>query len=969
MIWLTIRVAVTDQVLRILFQTFLLFCASCSVFAIGQPRYVDFFPRPDSFRLVVTKAAPVLVDSQDYPGALRVAVDLQTDILRVTGTKPPLITDGSAKAADVVLIGTLGKNRMIDDLVAAGKLQIGSISGHWEAYTIQIVTDPFPGVKRALIIAGSDKRGTIYGAYDLSEQIGVSPWYWWADVPTAKHTELFVRRDTKVYDEPKIKYRGIFINDEAPALTGWVKEKYGDYNHQFYAKVFELILRMKGNFLWPAMWGSAFNDDDPLNAKLADEYGIVMSTSHHEPMMRAQQEWKRYGKGDWNYEGNADFLRSFWAQGVRRGKDFERIITLGMRGDGDAPMSREANTALLERIVSDQRKIISENVNPDVTKVPQVWALYKEVQEYYEKGMRVPDDVTLLWSDDNWGNVRRLPTTEERNRSGGAGVYYHIEYVGAPRSYKWLNTVPISKIREQMNLAYEYGARQIWIENVGDIKPLEFPAEFFLSYAWNPTRWTAENPDEFTRLWAEREFGKEHAAEIADIVSKYTRYNGRRKPELLEPNTYSLVNYQEAETVVADYRRIADAADRIYKLLPPDKRDAFFQLVLYPVKACANLNELYVTVGKNHLYAVQGRASTNDLANKARELFRVDEQLSRYYNQTMAAGKWNHMMDQTHIGYTFWNEPVRNAMPGVQEIQIPVKSEMAVAVEGSEASYPGSLLEGGARPPNFALPPENVYDKGPHYFEIFNRGQEPFRFSIQTVEPWLRVSDASGTVAKDQRIWVRVDWEKVPMGTIRGTIAISGPDNRKVTITVPVLNPSVPKPDSVRGFVENDGYVSIEASHFTNAAAPDGFKWQVLPDFGRTLAGVTVSPVMGMIPANSMRLEYEVYLSKGGAASVDAYFAPTQNFQPGEGLRYAISFDDEPPQVVNFHAGYNRAQWEASVRDSIRILTSKHNLSGPGYHTLKFWAIDPGLVIEKFVVNLGDVKPSYLGPTQSFFRH
>ena len=940
-----------------------------SVYSIGQPRYVEFTPQPDSFRLAALRAvAPILVDSQNFPGVARAAKDLQADIARVTGIQPRLVLNDPLNATDVVIIGTLGKDRQIDNLVRTGKLNVEALRGHWEAYAIQVITDPFPGVKRALVIAGSDKRGTTYGIYDLSEQIGVSPWYWWADVPVSKHPQLFVRGDTKVYEEPKIKYRGIFINDEAPALTGWVKEKYGDYNHQFYAKVFELILRMKGNFLWPAMWGSAFNDDDTLNAKLADEYGIVMSTSHHEPMIRAQQEWKRYGKGDWNYETNGEFLRSFWADGVRRGKDFERIITLGMRGDGDAPMSREANTALLERIVADQRKIISENVNQDVTKVPQVWALYKEVQEYYEKGMRVPDDVTLLWSDDNWGNIRRLPTAEERSRSGGAGVYYHIEYVGAPRSYKWLNTVPISKIREQMHLAYEYGARQIWIENVGDIKPLEFPAEFFLSYAWNPERWTAENLGEYTRLWATREFGKEHAAEIAAIVSKYTKYNGRRKPELLEPNTYSLANYQEAETVVADYQKTADQADKIYKLLPPERRDAFFQLVLYPVKACANLNELYLTVGRNRLYAVQGRASTNDLANKARELFRVDEQLSRNYNQTMAGGKWNHMMDQTHIGYTFWNEPVRNAMPGVQEIQIPAKSEMAVTVEGSEASYPGSLLEGGVRPPNFALPSQNVYDKQPRYFEIFNRGMAPFKFNVQITEPWLRVSPSSGTVTKEQRIWVSADWAKVPAGTSRGTLLVTGPDNRKVTIAVPIINPSEPKTEDLHGFVETDGYVSIEAEHFTDAVAPKGFQWQILPDFGRTLSGVTGMLATGQIPAKSMRLEYRMYLSKSGPVSVDAYFAPTQNFQPGEGLRYAMSFDDEQPQVVNFHAGYERAQWEASVRDSVRILTSKHNLTGAGYHTLKFWAIDPGLVIEKFVVNLGGAKPSYLGPPESFFR-
>ena len=245
---------------------------------------------------------------------------------------------------------------------------------------------------------------------------------------------------------------------------------------------------MRANFLWPAMWGNAFNDDDAVNPLLANEYGIVVGTSHHEPMMRAHDEWRRYGSGPWNYATNAEALRTFWTGGVRRTAAFENIITLAMRGDGDEPMSREANVALLERIVADQRAIIAQELKRDVTTVPQVWALYKEVQEYYEKGMRVPDDVTLLWSDDNWGNIRRLPTAEERNRSGGSGVYYHFDYVGGPRSYKWLNTIPIAKIWEQMNLAYRYGANRIWIVNVGDIKPMEFPIQFFMDYAWNPER-------------------------------------------------------------------------------------------------------------------------------------------------------------------------------------------------------------------------------------------------------------------------------------------------------------------------------------------------------------------------------------------------------------------------------------------------------------------------------------------------
>jgi hypothetical protein len=474
------------------------------IYSLGQIRYVEFIAVPGSMHLVESKvAAPILVDSQDHPGVRRAASGLQADIERVTTIKPEVITDSPVQSADVVIVGTLGKNRRIDELARKGKLEVAVIRDRWECSLIQVVTEPWPGVKRALVIAGSDKRGTIYGIYDVSEQIGVSPWYWWADVPAKRRADLFIRPGRYLQGEPAVKYRGIFLNDEAPALTGWVGEKFGNYNHEFYTKVFELLLRLKANYLWPAMWNNAFGDDDPMNAKLADEFGIVMGTSHHEPMSRAQQEWKRYGKGPWDYSTNGDTLRAFWTGGVRRNRAFENIITLGMRGDGDLPMSRESNVALLERIVSDQRKIIAENVNTNLSAVPQLWALYKEVQDYYEKGMRVPDDVTLLWCDDNWGNIRRLPTAEERRRAGGAGVYYHFDYVGAPRSYKWLNTVPITKIWEQLNLAHQYGANRIWIVNVGDLKPMEFPIEFFLNFAWQPERWPADRLTDYSRLWAE----------------------------------------------------------------------------------------------------------------------------------------------------------------------------------------------------------------------------------------------------------------------------------------------------------------------------------------------------------------------------------------------------------------------------------------------------------------------------------
>jgi hypothetical protein len=928
--------------------------------ALGQKRLAWFdAPPADAVALARNgQAAKLFVDASDYPGVVRAAGDLQADIARVSATRPALNTNGKPAGADVVIIGTVGKSALIDQLVAEGKLDVSAIKGKWEGWQVQTLRKPLPGVERALVIAGSDKRGTIYGIYEMSEQIGVSPWNWWADVPAAKHANVYASAEAAVSDAPVVQYRGIFLNDEAPALTGWVKQNYGDFNHKFYSKVFELILRLRGNYLWPAMWGEAFYDDDKLNGKTADDYGVVIGTSHHEPMMRAHDEWRRYGGGQhWDYNRSGDKLREFWTQGLRVTQGQEKLITLGMRGDGDEPMSRDANVSLLENIVSDQRSIIAKEINPDVTKVPQLWALYKEVQDYYEKGMRVPDDVMLLWCDDNWGNIRRLPTQEERKRAGGAGVYYHFDYVGGPRSYKWINVTPLPKVWEQMHLAWQYQANRMWIVNVGDLKPMEVPIEFFLTYAWNPAAWPAERLPDYLKLWATREFGPEYADDIADIVAKYAKYNGRRKPEQLEPNTYSLVNYNEAVRIVDEYKTIAARAEKISAALPAAKRDAFYQLVLYPVKASAVVNELYVTAGMNRLYGLQGRAATNDLAARTRALFAQDAELVRKYHEDISGGKWNHMMSQTHLGYTYWNQPPRNVMPPVTEMQVPKAADMGVAVEGSEQVWPGP---GGDA---LALPALDVFEQRARFIDIFNRGQQPFDYKVTASEPWITLDKPSGKVSREQRVAVNVRWEEVPDGVRTATLVINGA-GVKTTVKVPVRKPEGAA--AMTGFIETGGVVAMEAEHYTRAVAAGQRTWLKVPDHGRTLSGMTVLPVDAPADAApAMRLEYDMQLFAAGTFELQATLAPTQKFQPGQGLRYAVSFDDEAPQIVNVHADTSEKAWEKTVSDGATVLVSRHQIVQPGKHTLKFWALDSGLVLQKLVVNTGGQKPSYLGPPES----
>jgi len=826
----------------------------------GQVGYILETREKGYFPVVAQgKAAPILLSQDEWPGVRRAANSFINDI-RTVADVSPLLSDRLEGNRRLVIAGTLGRNQWIDRLVKQGRINVDSIAGKWETYLIQSVQKPFPGVDEVLVIAGSDKRGTIYGIYDMSAQIGVSPWYWWADVPPKKKKSIYVKPGRHTDGSPAVKYRGIFINDEAPAFSGWTTAKFGGFNHGMYEKVFELLLRLKANYLWPAMWGRAFNDDDKLNPVLADEYGIVMGTSHHEPMNRAQQEWKLYGKGEWNYETNKDVLGEFWRKGIENMGSKETIVTVGMRGDGDMPMTDGSNIALLERIVKDQRTIISDVLKKDASEVPQMWALYKEVQDYYDKGMRVPEDVTLLLCDDNWGNIRKLPSLTEKPRKGGYGIYYHFDYVGGPRSYKWINTNSVSKIWEQMHLAYEYNARQLWVVNVGDLKPMEYPISFFLDYAWKPERWTADKLRNYSVEWATQQFGNDHADDIADILIAYTRYNSRCKPELLNEKTFSLLNYNEFSRVALDYRQLEDRAKKLYEGLPASYSDAFYQLVLHPVQASANLTEMYLETAKNRYYIQIGNAAAaNEAADKVKVLFDRDQQISDYYNNQLANGKWQHMMDQTHIGYVSWSDPPNNVMPSVTRLN---------------------------------------------------------------------------------------------------------PDSTKNTGTLPLYTHNVT--ERKNGHLnDQDGYIAIEAEHFSRAVGDDKISWTVIPDYGNTLSGVTTWPVTATrlkMGSETPHLEYDIDMKDSGTVSVITCVSPTLDFKHQNGLFYAVSIDDEAPQIVDISTKVDSREWEIAVIRNVRKLTTRHKICSPGKHVLKYWMVDPAVVLQKILINSGGLKESFLGP-------
>ncbi len=629
--------------------------------------------------------AQIMVDAEADTAVRHVADRFAEDLARVSGQSAGRPSDTMTARGPLVIIGAIGQSKIIDRLIADRRIMVTDLEGEWEAYRQIVVERPFPGVPRALVVVGSDRRGAVFGTYDLSERMGVSPWHWFADVPVMRRRSVFLTFDGQ-RDQPKVRYRGFFINDEDPCFSGWAKKKFGGINAKMYAHVFELLLRLKGNYLWPAMWApKAFNDDDPNNMVLADAMGVVMGTSHHEPLTRAQDEWHRNNEagvtgGKWDYATNGENLRRFWRGGVERmmskgdGRGYESLLTVGMRGDGDEAMAEGTATGLLETIVADQRKIIADVTNRPVDQTPQVWALYKEVQDYYDHGMRVPDDVTLLFSDDNWGQIRRLPV-DTTPRKGGYGVYYHFDYVGAPRNYKWINTNQIEKIWQQMDLAYQRGARTIWIANVGDIKPMEFPLSFFLRQAWDPEAMTPATLAAYPARWASALFGAGEGERIGDLLTTYGRYAARRKPELIDQDSFPLgpptgrgpLDGGVFGGLVAEWNALEAQMLDVRRRLAPEQHDAFFQLVEHPISALANLYRLYYAAAWNKRLASSNDPRANAFADQVEASFRQDDELTDRYH-SIAGGKWDGMMAQVHMNYVIWNDPVRQAMPSITRV-------------------------------------------------------------------------------------------------------------------------------------------------------------------------------------------------------------------------------------------------------------------------------------------------------------
>ena len=591
------------------------------------------------------KTATIVVDENDWKGVIRAANDLGDDVRKVSGTVAAVVGSAAVpQQSDVIIVGTIGKSRTIGHLIKQKKIDVKKVRGQWESYLIDVVDGN-------LVIAGSDKRGTIYGIYEISQRIGVSPWYYMADAPVKHRDEVWYDGGRIVQPSPKVKYRGIFINDEWPSFGGWCTNKFGGVNSKAYAHIFELILRLKANYFWPAMWDTNFNEADPESPRLADEMGIVMGTSHHEPMMRSHREYlqRKEQVGPWDYASNKDRVDQFFREGMERNKAYDNLVTIGMRGDGDVAMGKgddQENMRTLRNVIDGQRKIIKD-IYGRADAVPQLWAIFTEVQRYYDAGFTVPDDVTLLFCDNNWGYIRRKGTAAERKRKGGLGLYYHIDMNGGPWNDRWVNTTTVPKLREQLNLAYQSGIDRIWIINVGDLKPKEMPIDFIMHYAWNPDAIQPGDEQAWLENFTSSIFGEEYAKETADIIAKYSKYNLWRKPEVQVPG---LFNYEEMLHLNNLWQSLVVRCEALKEQIPAEAQDAFYQLVYYPAVASAGVAMMYNA-------ATMGDSITID------HLMAKDARLTEYYNKVMAGGKWDGMMRDNHIGYTQWSIPDKNRHP------------------------------------------------------------------------------------------------------------------------------------------------------------------------------------------------------------------------------------------------------------------------------------------------------------------
>lgn len=944
------------------------------------------------FSLVGKKdKACVYYDAQDFEVVKTTAGLFANDVKEVSGQILGVATTKEAPQKNCIIVGTLGHNEWIDQMIAKKKLDVETLKNRWESYLVQLVRNPLPGVDKALVIVGSDRRGAAYGLLSVSRTIGVSPWYWWADAPIVKKDQLHLKVDKYISKEPTVKYRGIFINDEDWGLYRWSKRNFekevGNFGPRTYAKVCELLLRLQANYLCPAMHDAsmAFHRI-PENRVVADRFAIIMGSSHCEPLLfNTASEWKRDKMGEWDYINNKKGVDSVLNARVKECAPFENVYTLALRGLHDRAMNASNDMGdrkdMLQEALMAQRQMLIDAIGKPGEEIPQAFTPYKEVLDVYDEGLELPDDVTIIWPDDNYGYMKRLSSPKEQKRSGRSGVYYHSSYLGKPHDHLWMNTVSPTLMYEELRKAYDATADRIWLLNAGDIKSCEFAVDYFLTMAFDIDAFNFERAANYRTEWLCGMLGDQYRNEYQDVVNSFYKLAFARKPEFMgwgyqwttdkhgrERNTdtdFSLTNYREVDNRLNEYRRIGSTVEKILNNMSDEKQKAcFYQSLYYPVKGCELLNRMILDGQRNRWYSIQQRASTKELEKSAKACYDSLEIITNGYN-SLLGGKWNHVMTMKQGFAAAYFE-----LPKLRDVELAPTASLGVMAEGE------AVLKG--LQSFHSLPCFNTYLRQSYYVDVFNKGATPLKWKAAVTNDWILVSKKSGETATEDRIEVSIDWAKVPAGErILGTLDITSDRGEKESVYISVFNPTSPslaEMDTL--FVENNGYVSIDAASFHRKVENDAIKMIIIPNLGcentAVQLGNPIAPAQRTAGRNTPRLEYDFYTFEQGSVDVYTYVLPTFPISKDRGYagheatnietKYGVCID-EGPVMTPSTSSFEYAQiWYESVLKNCRINRTTLHIDKPGKHTVKIICGDAGTVLQKVVLDFGGMKRSYMGP-------
>lgn len=925
----------------------------------------------------------------------------------------PEICETAVPAKQAVIAVTAGSGKLAETLCSKIS-KLGQVEGKRESYAFIVAENPVEGIESALVIYGSDKLGTIYGLFHLSELLGVTAMVDWGDCQYVKQDSFILKEeDSFVSKEPSVKYRGFFINDEWPCCGNWATSHFGSFNAKMYDHIFEYLLRMKGNYLWPAMWAENFMLDGPdlESMKLADEYGIYIGMSHHEPCMRSGAEYSKvrgpkspYGDA-WSYVTNKEGILRFWEDGVKRSIGHNVFPTVGMRGENDSKMLGEDslisdNVRLLKEIITKQREMIHEHLETDGKKVPQLFAVYKEVEDYYfgggsEEGLRgfkELEDVTLLLCEDNWGNMRALPEAFERNHKGGFGMYFHLDYHGDPVSYEWVSSTELSKIWEQMTEAYEYGVRELWIVNVGDVKFQEFPLNYFMDLAYDFEKWGSLAPNstkEYTKAWISSMFGsytsKEEREEIQEVLEGYLKINALRKPESLNDTVYHPAHYLECEKQLSFCGKLEEKNERLWKTLEErGMGDAYFSMIYFSAEASFNLLKMHLYSGKNHLYASQGKAVANEYDKLVEACIEKDEALKTQMAE-FKDGKWAGMELASHIGFTNWNDedwryPVRHI------VRLPKKPRLVVTRADKTQHYTNQYF-----PITLVIDDFVVSSSKKAKIQIANGGQGSVKWKIQEGArkvgldgiahesgegsrcEWLEFSRTSGETALQDEVEISLKEENLPLGE---EVSCSF-EIKTETEFVPVLVKALKKDTSALpegAFLAEHGMFVIDAVHYADKQAGlyegEAVEFKELYDFGKYQSGIKAFPVTASFDSkeNAPSITYELYSEEEKDCFLNLYTSPANPLIYGGKLSMEVSVNEGAGKLVEFtEAGYKGGEpgcipWEQAVLNQEHVGSTEISLK-KGLNKITVFAREAGMVLERLVVYPKDIERavSYLG--------